>query len=341
MNTKSSKFFFNWLQIYTSKQKIKGFTLIELLVAIAIGGIAIAGLLSIVTNLLQTDQRDAARSETQQQTQMAFDYISEELREAIYVYDGRCFQAGGQPSACTYIAGIAAGYINNPDVNSVPILAFWKLRPFPAVVQAQCAAGTPPTTGTPPTPVINCSSGRSYSLVVYYLRQNLPSDVPQWQGLARITRYELTQFDNAGNQIQGYVDPSTLGTSFQSWPQVNGQPLPTPPTVTPFTNVLADSIDLATSSTLNTNSCSNPANLNPPPNPSPYITSPSTGITSFYACVRTTANQAGVNQLGTSQDVWLYLTANASGKSGLNNNLYRPTLNTDVTIRGITNKVPF
>ncbi len=332
MNRKSLKYFLNWLHS-TNKQELEGFTLIELLVALAIGSIAIAGLLSIVTNMLQADQKDAARAETQQQTQMALDYIGEELKEAVYVYDGRCFQAGGQPGLCSYVAG-TAGYVLNPDANSVPIVAFWKLRPFPQFIQTMCASPNPPA-------ATNCTSGKSYSLVVYYLRQNLPSDPTQWQGPARITRYELTQFDSSNNTVTaGYIDPSAVGTSFQSWPQVNG----TPPTssVTPNSvNILVDSIDFPTA-TPNLN-CTNPKNLTPAPTTSSYVASPLNGSASFYACVRTTANATatGVNQQGTTQDVWLYLTGNASGKTGLNNNLYRPTLNTDVIVRGVPNKVPF
>ena len=301
--------FKSWSQIYTYRQVIKGFTLIELLVAVLVATFAVSGLLTMVIRLLQTDQRESAQSETQQQIQMALDFIREDLREAVYVYDGKCLQTGGSTS-CPNLAN----YIPASTTNSAPILAFWKLQPFPQQVQALCASTNPPLN-------TNCSAGKSYSLVIYYLRQNQSTDAPQWQGPARITRYQLTQFDSNGNSnaASGYVDPTAQGTSFQNWPQGTGQTLPSRLSGNPDT--LVDSVDFTTSQTLN---C-----------PTPYVASPANGATSFYSCVRT------ASQPGTNQDIWLFLTGNASGKPGLNNNNFRPTLQTDVILRSVLNKIPF
>ena len=64
----------------------QGFTLLELLIAMVIGSIIVSTLLYGVVNILQTDQRDASRSDTQRDMQMAMDYITRDVREATYVY---------------------------------------------------------------------------------------------------------------------------------------------------------------------------------------------------------------------------------------------------------------
>ncbi|NJO66710.1 MAG: type II secretion system protein, partial [Leptolyngbyaceae cyanobacterium RM1_405_57] len=80
-------------RLFQSRQKRKssGFTLIELLVVIVIAGGIISGLMYLVVELLGVDQRESSRTETQREMQLAMDYIASELREAVYVYDGRCF----------------------------------------------------------------------------------------------------------------------------------------------------------------------------------------------------------------------------------------------------------
>ncbi|MBV8882927.1 MAG: prepilin-type N-terminal cleavage/methylation domain-containing protein [Chroococcidiopsidaceae cyanobacterium CP_BM_RX_35] len=304
MIKRSSRLLLNYLYGSYRKQE-KGFTLLELLSAMVISGIVLSSTLTFIVNLLQFEQRNFAEDDLQQRMQTTLNSLSKELREAVYVYDGRCLQSGGQPGSCPNLAN----YIPTP-ANSVPTLAFWKVQSLPQSIQAQCISANPPLG-------VNCISLRSYSLIVYYLQKNQPTDTPQWHGPARITRYQLTQFDSNSNTIAGYVDPTAQGTSFQTWPIGTGQVLPSHLSGTPDTVV--DSVDLTTAQTLNCSTL--------------YAASPVKGFTSFYACVRTSA------RLGTIQDVRLFLTGNASEKPGTNNN-FRPTLLTDVTVGGIFNRVP-
>lgn len=96
MTAKRLKFLLNWFWVYSKNSETAGFTLIELLVAIVIASLIIVVLLSLVVEILQIDHRQAARDETQQEMQRALNFISEELREAVYVYDGNCLQSTAQ-----------------------------------------------------------------------------------------------------------------------------------------------------------------------------------------------------------------------------------------------------
>ncbi|TAN85658.1 MAG: prepilin-type N-terminal cleavage/methylation domain-containing protein, partial [Phormidium sp. SL48-SHIP] len=67
-----------------------GFTLTEILVSMIIAGLVMSGLLGLMVELLTSDARETARTETQREMQMALDYISSDIRESVYVYDGNC-----------------------------------------------------------------------------------------------------------------------------------------------------------------------------------------------------------------------------------------------------------
>ena len=71
-------------------------------------------MLGFVVDMLNTDRREQVKSNTEQDLQAAVDFISQDLSQAIYIYDQ---------------AGITA--INNKlptpaPANGTPILVFWK-----------------------------------------------------------------------------------------------------------------------------------------------------------------------------------------------------------------------
>ncbi|NER00416.1 MAG: prepilin-type N-terminal cleavage/methylation domain-containing protein, partial [Cyanothece sp. SIO2G6] len=141
----------------------KGFTLIELLIVVLIAGGIISGLMFLVVELLTADQREASRNQTQQEMQLAMDYISAELREAVYVYDETCLSgtASGNVTDVTYCPGL----LNHlPEFlstgGSTPILAFWKQEPLQTAIRDACGNGSE-IAGTP------CIAGHAYALVVY------------------------------------------------------------------------------------------------------------------------------------------------------------------------------
>ncbi|NJO74713.1 MAG: type II secretion system protein [Leptolyngbyaceae cyanobacterium RM1_406_9] len=204
------------------KRKNSGFTLIELLVVILISGGIISGLMYLVVELLTIDQREASRTETQREMQLAMDYIASELREAVYVYDGRCFAGNdpgnsNNPESCYRLIDHLPANLQN--ANNIPVLAFWKQQPVPEPVKVRCSANANNAiaNGDP------CTSASSYALVVYYISLEDPNNI--WAGRARIKRYALTEFQNDGtsnNVFAGgprtYVKPDEASVKFASWP---------------------------------------------------------------------------------------------------------------------------
>ncbi|MBD2091367.1 prepilin-type N-terminal cleavage/methylation domain-containing protein [Microcoleus sp. FACHB-1515] len=323
----------------------KGFTLIELLIVTLIAGGIVSGLMFLVVELLSADQRDASRNATQQDMQRSMEYISAELREAIFVY------SGDQLSEIrdNIPASLSTG-------GSTPVLAFWKQAPLPSNVIAYCAANSnradasgnalpiPDAAGRP----IPCAAGHAYSLVVYSL--NTAGGGP-WTGKARITRYELRQYNNNSGQptpVPGYVSPIDGSRNlFANWPLgVDGTTNRQTPTGTP-TGAAVPLTDFVDDEPEGEPTC-------PSDN---YEISPSNGSGanlssypySFYACVYTgssspspspspTPNASQSNDSIDNQEVILYLRGNGFGRPSINAetgpNSYRPTLTTRVFNRG-------
>ncbi len=337
--------------------RFAGFTLIELLVSLLIGAIITGALLSLVVDLTENNQRDTARSETQRDMQLAMNYITQELREAVYVYDGDCLQGAGTITDAQQFATSCPGIVNHIPTTlstgtSTPVLAFWRVDPLPEPLRQQCenaARASQTQLNTLINNGIPCVSGRSYTLVVYaFVDDTSTTDI--WQGKGRIVRYQLSQFDSNGNPNPGWFDPlPDPGSSFQQWPYqlVGGTPaLPTGYTrPTGNADVLVDFVDDAPAQ----DAC-----------PAPSVRTPRiTPVPSFYACVRGNTRLAQVgdaaagiapdpNDLGVNQEVLVVITGNAAGRAGIpvntvgDNNVSTrlAPLQTRVLTRGILNKNP-
>jgi prepilin-type N-terminal cleavage/methylation domain-containing protein len=329
------------------QKKNTGFTLIELLVVVLISGGIISGLLYLVVELLTADQREASRTQTQQEMQLALDYMSAELREAVYVYDQDCMSdtANGTLTDADYCPGL---YNHIPvDVtpanDNYPIIAFWKQQLLPSTVREACDAGTAIDT----TP---CISGHSYSLVVYTLDTDDNDDT--WDGLARIRRYALTQFGTDPTvENAGYVDPGAFQQQFRSWPFFRDDDNATPinqqaARPTGDGDVLVDFVDDRIRDGANSVVCpGDPDNdvSTTVTDDQPYaLTSDPTIVTdvanSFYACV---GNRA---QTGENRDVLVFLRGNAHGRPAIgqtaNADAFLPTLETQVLSRPVLQKLP-
>lgn len=343
-----------------SPRSSSGFTLLELLVVTIIAGGIVTGLTYMVIQLTQADLRESSRSETQREMQMALDYISNELRQASYVYTGTCLQGatGSTPGdACAGLVNyIPASLSSN---GSVPILAFWRQLPLPQRLRDDC------TDRPEQNPVINgeqapCLNANSYALIVYALvRDSSANDANNiWRGRARIVRYALTEFNNDGSaRTQGYVNPGVY-SNFDTWPFgpnpdgsgtiVNLQtvmPVPGRPNGTP--QVLVDFVDdgrgaLAQNPPVPVGTDITVCPNNPATPTADYVVSPplavySTvfpGARSFYACVSVTSGAAGVNQ-----DTILFLRGNANGRPSIfTDNAFLPTLETRVLSRSVLDR---
>ncbi|MBW4521827.1 MAG: prepilin-type N-terminal cleavage/methylation domain-containing protein [Scytolyngbya sp. HA4215-MV1] len=364
MATRPQKFRFALLQTLLRKGQTKGFTLTELLVSIIISGIIVTGLLTLVVDLLGNDQRDSSRNETQREMQMAMDYIVQDLREAIYVYDGTRLAATTNGSATI-----------NPLTQFIPdfsgqdgakiVLAFWKPEPIPYQVGGTslpytnnyCTATFPNANDPKQQECLDLQvSRRTYTLVVY-LQTTQTSSSP-WQGQSRIIRYALRKYTNNGlttlTRSTGYVDPITeVSGNFANWPYDTGNTnLQTSrPVASEWgSTVLVDFVAQPNDSLvpLPPIPAGNPANDDCPANVSTttsgrdYVRSTPAGqnasYRTFFACVRNPLTA------GNNQDIFLSLRGSIWGRPGYPNRSTRtvagflPVLQTQVLIRGVLSK---
>ncbi len=324
MNTHLWQFLLNRLELAKKNSQQTGFTLVELLVSILMAAIIISSLLYMVVNLLQTDQKESAINQTQAEMQTAMDYITSDLRDAVYIYDDVA-------KLSTYLPDFATpGY--------KPILAFWKAESVADQDQSLPSSCTIATFTA--LQQAECTSLRirqnTYTLVVY-LQSKGEGGV--WQGKSRIRRYQLRKYKNTATenmstlaQSKGYVDPSQSNTSFQKWPlnNVDGTTNLQGTGNRPIADgdVLVDFVADPDVTSVGVPSCPS----------SDYKRTPAaTGYTSFFACVRNEADSAGLNQ-----DVIVFLRGNPVGKTGILSATDKqlPTLQSQVIARGVLDKTP-
>ncbi len=114
MMIKILKFIFkNQFKASKSLDKSAGFTLVELLIALAMSSVMITLLLQFMIRVINTDSDEEIKITSEQEIQIALDYISRDLQQAIYIYDA---------------AGINAikPQLRYPDdTTKTPILVFW------------------------------------------------------------------------------------------------------------------------------------------------------------------------------------------------------------------------
>jgi prepilin-type N-terminal cleavage/methylation domain-containing protein len=326
-----------------------GFTLVELLVTVIISSVIMITLLSLVVELVSTNRRELARNETQRDMGIAAEYISNELREAVYVYTGECLRGEGVEGGAAPCPGLFSDNGLDAPEGAVPLIAFWKLDPVPS-----------PCTAT------ECDqyriSGRTYTLVVYFLdtrnrrRDDLPPDPRRiWQGQARIVRGEVRRFNAVGVATNAYRDPTEEGTSFRSWPGGEAVAFSGP------LEVLVDFAD-ATPDARETATC--PAGYKITPDAESLADAEKAdgegsfaNVRSIYACVRDDAAGAvaGQEQQVFNQKVVLFVRGNPQGRYGLDrafcekqalqatlrdeeNACKLPVVKTEVQNRGVANK---
>ncbi len=356
-------------------RRAKGFTLLELLVAMIIGSLIVVALLTLVVQLTETNQKDAARTQVQQDMQAAMDYIAQDLRSAVFVYNGECLQGNGTPTSGATFADTCPGIINhipatlNDKPDKVAVLAFWRTKELPQRIRDLCKANADDL-GSDKSDIVEnnrmtknkvpCLAGYSYSLVVYSLDSSNPNNI--WNGKARLERYELSQFlsdpTDETSQTPGFVDPlEEPEFTFQQWPFKDGGATgavsrqAVRPTGQSFT--LVDFVDTTTPNDpakepkcdeFGTDDDSRDRSLSP-------TTASAPPFRSFYACVRDGGivkpindpiTGKSVNPPSSNQDVLLVLKGNVTGQSGFNkkfdNSERISPLQTRVLVRGVVGK---
>lgn len=194
-----------------------GFTLIEVLISVIVSGLIVSGLLFLVVEALQLDRREVVLNQVQGDIRRAVDYISTDIREAVYVYP---------PTSPDDIIGADTVLLGDDGLTGIPnnwqlILALWRLEPIDG-------------------PLPNCDTVASaqenecqvllvrqayYNLVAYFLVPN--GDDTIWEGRSRIIRYTLPRYTRNNiatlTRTPGFNDPTAEGVSFESWTRKDGE----------------------------------------------------------------------------------------------------------------------
>ena len=152
-------------------KKSAGFTLIELLVAMILASLILTPLLGFMINVMQTDRKEQAKTNTEQELKAALDFIARDLEQAVYIYD-----ADGIDAIRNQLLQ------KNQPTKYFPVLVFWKRE------NIKNAIGI--TTTNCKTQPERCDDTFSYSLVAYYLIKD--DSNATWSKAARIGRFQLS-----------------------------------------------------------------------------------------------------------------------------------------------------
>ncbi|WP_449416688.1 hormogonium polysaccharide secretion pseudopilin HpsC [Phormidium nigroviride] len=174
---------------------ISGFTLTELLVAMIMTFLILTPLLTFVVDMVNTDRKEQLKANTEQEIQSAVDFISQDLSQAVYIYDK------------TGIEAIVGDNFIPRTVDRVPILVFWKRRLVKDSLPVQASAPFPKDCKPADD---DCDDTYVSSLVAYYQFKekeviwcqpdSSPANCP-----TRIVRYEIK--DGVRNATALSTDP--------------------------------------------------------------------------------------------------------------------------------------
>ncbi|AFZ27660.1 prepilin-type N-terminal cleavage/methylation domain-containing protein [Cylindrospermum stagnale PCC 7417] len=204
-------------QIQCSKQaqSPNGFTLIELLVGMVMAVLVITPLLGFMIDIMNTENREQAKSSSEQEIQAALDYIAQDVEQAVYIYDADGMHGAtitNIDGTSTTIDGIIGQIPNTDGGNRFPVLAFWKRNFLARSQTVTLSNGTEPTVGClvrlPTTSNCNDQDYQVYSLVVYYLIKE-PATTTWNNTTTRIARWEIRD---------GIRDASGTETRFEGTP---------------------------------------------------------------------------------------------------------------------------
>jgi type II secretory pathway pseudopilin PulG len=318
-----------WMKFSTRKNRDHGFTLVELLIGLVMAFLVLTPLFGLMISIMNTDEKEQAKTTSEQELQTAIDFITRDLQQAVYIYD---FQ--GVTNNYNTIAANSGIKDSLPTVaGGVPILVFWKQEVVSNVI---------PTTGPN-------DDASVYSLVAYYLI-NSPSTI--WSNTARIARWQIKDGVRSPSDTSGVTCNPSYNTSIKF---VDADNCPSPgfkpfdldmnqwQRSGSFTNdpqVLVDFIDQTPRDQTNVPniipSCAQDDNQS-----SVTITPiSSTTMTSFYACVSNYADPTNQGQvISTAQ---IFIRGNALARIQTSNidyednsqQTYFPTVSAIIQARG-------
>lgn len=319
-----------WMKFSTRKNRDHGFTLVELLIGLVMAFLVLTPLFGLMISIMNTDEKEQAKTTSEQELQTAIDFITRDLQQAVYIYD---FQ--GVTNNYNTIAANSGIRDSLPTVaGGVPILVFWKQEVVSNVI---------------PTTESKKDDASIYSLVAYYLI-NSPSTI--WSNTARIARWQIKDGVRSPSDTSGVTCNPSYNTSIKF---VDADNCPSPgfkpfdlvmnqwQRSGSFTNVpqvLVDFIDQTPRDQTNVPniipSCAQDDNQS-----SVTITPiSSTTMTSFYACVSNYADPTNQGQvISTAQ---IFIRGNALARIQTSNidyednsqQTYFPTVSAIIQARG-------
>ncbi|MEH1851744.1 MAG: hormogonium polysaccharide secretion pseudopilin HpsC [Nostoc sp.] len=275
-------------QLNSSKdtQQVYGFTLIELLVGMILAFLIITPLLGFMINIMDTDRKEQAKANSEQEIQAALDYIARDLQQAIYIYDATgigCLSGTADTTTCPN-ASTTGNQLPSPTATDrVPVLVFWKRELVSNAITITSTSDPKDDTFV-------------YSLVAYYLIQDptYNSSTSTWSQAARIARWQIqdgvpdpNSTETCGKYLTGYC-PSpgfapfkldgigSIAQKMNAWTKATASYNAVP-------TVLVDFIDQT-----KTDDASNPAPTaacSPTSIPTSFNTRDTGKMTSFYTCV--------------------------------------------------------
>ena len=163
-----------WMKFSRVTNRDHGFTMMELLIGLVMAFLVLTPLFGLMSSIMNTDKKEQAKTSSEQELQIAMDYITRDLQQAVYIY-------GSQGVTSNYNATAASSGIKDslPTVaNGVPVLVFWKRELVSNVV---------PTIATA-TDATAKDDAFVYSLVAYYL---IKDSSTTWSNAARIARWQI------------------------------------------------------------------------------------------------------------------------------------------------------
>ncbi|NES19881.1 MAG: prepilin-type N-terminal cleavage/methylation domain-containing protein [Symploca sp. SIO3E6] len=284
----------NQLQQNRQTKKNSGFTLIELLVGMIIAVLVITPLLGFMINILSTDRKEQAKANSEQEIKTALDYITQDLQQAVYIYDQDGLTNNGNNGISDNLPPEEAADAGCDNAATcAPVLVFWKrtLREQVVPIEAGANCGA--------TPPVGCDDAYVYSLIGYYL---VTEDSDTWSDVARITRFEISagvpNADDADDREDddGFVPFNLAGagdlqTKMKRWGEDNPND-PTDKAAGPYTvnfgsTVLIDYIDLDSGG-------APPSEIQCDLTGEQKVPEDNPAINSFYACVNSQRNYARI-----------------------------------------------
>ncbi|CAD5933609.1 hypothetical protein PCC9214_01454 [Planktothrix tepida] len=199
---------------FDQNYQVKGMTMIELLVGTVIAFIVITPLMGMVIGLLNDDQRESAKANTEEEIQSALDYIGEDVSQALYIYTNT---TSTDPTLNMQIDSLKSN--NFLPTTGTPILVFWKRKIVEDAVPVDTTKQPKDCTAT------TCNDTYVLSLVSYHLlpETDKTSIWCQPSGTncpSRIVRYEISDGLKKSDGIT-YYTKTELGTQLESYAQEN------------------------------------------------------------------------------------------------------------------------